>query len=98
LEKDNYNNVPKRAKLNAERQREYRETHKNISAENTHNYRKRKAQEIAQENKTSQASTSTDPTPTPIIHSYDQASEYFQRILLVIHLVMPATNVIDYGV
>jgi hypothetical protein len=27
LEEDNYNNVPKQTKLNAERQREYRETY-----------------------------------------------------------------------
>jgi hypothetical protein len=40
-----------------------------------HNYRKLKAQE----NKTQQASTSTDPTPTPIIYSYNQANEYFQK-------------------
>jgi hypothetical protein len=33
LEEDNCNNAPKRAKLNAERQREYRETHKNLSGE-----------------------------------------------------------------
>jgi hypothetical protein len=33
LEEDNCNNVPKRTKLNAEQQREYRETHKNLSAE-----------------------------------------------------------------
>jgi hypothetical protein len=76
--------------LNAERQREYRET-RNLSAENMRNYRKCKAQE----NKTPQASTSTGPTPTPITYSYDQANKY---ILLVIHLVMPATYVIDYGI
>jgi hypothetical protein len=33
LEKDNCNNVPKRTKLHGERQREYRETHKNLRAE-----------------------------------------------------------------
>jgi hypothetical protein len=33
LEEDNCNNVPKRTELNAERQREYRGTHKNLSAE-----------------------------------------------------------------
>jgi hypothetical protein len=32
LEEDNCN-VPKRTKLNAEQQREYRETHKNLSAD-----------------------------------------------------------------
>jgi hypothetical protein len=32
LEEDNCNNVPKRTTLNAEQQREYRETHKNLSA------------------------------------------------------------------
>jgi hypothetical protein len=37
--------------------------HKTLSAEYMRNYRKRKAQV----NKTQQASTSTDPTPTPII-------------------------------
>jgi hypothetical protein len=44
LEDDDCNNVPKRTKLNAEQQREYRETHRNIPAENMHNYRKCKAQ------------------------------------------------------
>jgi hypothetical protein len=39
------------------------------------NYRKRKTQE----NKTPQASTSTDLTPTPVIYSYNQANEYFQK-------------------
>jgi hypothetical protein len=38
-------------------------------------YRKRKAQE----NKTPQASTSTDPSPTPVIYNYNQASQYFQK-------------------
>jgi hypothetical protein len=33
LEDDNWNNVPKRTKLHAELRREYRETHKNLSAE-----------------------------------------------------------------
>jgi hypothetical protein len=33
LEEDNCNNVPKGTKLHAKRQREYRETHTNISAE-----------------------------------------------------------------
>jgi fumarate hydratase class II len=75
----NCNNVPKRTKLNAERQRDYRKCN-------------------AEENKTSQASTSTDQTPTPIIHNYNQANEYFQRILLVTRLVMPATYVIDYSI
>jgi hypothetical protein len=64
LVEDNCNNVPKRTKLDTERQREYRETHKNLSAEYMHNYRKRKAQE----NKTPQASTSTDLTTTPVIY------------------------------
>jgi hypothetical protein len=40
-----------------------------------HNYRRHKAQE----NKTPQASTSADTTPTPIIYSYNQANEYFQK-------------------
>jgi hypothetical protein len=44
LEEDYCNNVPKQTKLNAERQREYRETRKNISAQNLCNYRKCKAQ------------------------------------------------------
>jgi hypothetical protein len=74
LEEDNCNNVPKRIKLYGERQHEYRETHKILSAEYMRNYRKRKAQE----NKTSQESTSTDPTPTPIIYNYNQANEYWQ--------------------
>jgi hypothetical protein len=47
--------------------------------------------------KTPQASTSTYPTPTPVIYNYNRVNEYFQRILLIIHLVMPATYVIDYG-
>jgi hypothetical protein len=64
LEKDICNNVPKRTKLNAERQ---------------YDYRKLKAQEKAQENKTPQASKSTDPTPAQIIYNYNQASEYFQK-------------------
>jgi hypothetical protein len=33
LEEDSCNNVPKRTKLNAERQRENRETYKNLSAD-----------------------------------------------------------------
>jgi hypothetical protein len=52
LEEDNCNNVPKRTELHAERQREYKETHKNLCAEYVRNYRKRRAQEKAQENKT----------------------------------------------
>jgi hypothetical protein len=74
---DNCNNVPERTELNAERQREYRETNKNLSAEYMRNYRERKAQE----NKTPQPSTSTDPTPTPITYTrnYNQANEYFQK-------------------
>jgi hypothetical protein len=55
--KDICNNVPKRTKLNAERQRDYK---------------KRKVQEKAQENKTSQVFTSTDLTQTPIIYNYNQ--------------------------
>jgi DNA mismatch repair ATPase MutL len=35
--------------------------------------------EKAQENKTQQASMSTDPTPTTIIYSYNKANEYFQK-------------------
>jgi hypothetical protein len=46
LEEGNCNNVPKRTKLNAERQREYREIHKNLYVEYMRNYRQRKAQEI----------------------------------------------------
>jgi hypothetical protein len=75
LEEGNCNNVPKRIKLHVERQREYRETHRNLSAEYVRNYRTRKAQE----NETPQASTSTGPTPTPIIHNYNKANEYFQK-------------------
>jgi hypothetical protein len=55
--------------------KEYRETHKNLSAECMRNYRKRKAQE----NKTPQASTSIDPTPNPIISNYNQANESLQK-------------------
>jgi hypothetical protein len=33
LDEDNCKNVPKRTNLNAERQREYRETHKSLSAD-----------------------------------------------------------------
>jgi hypothetical protein len=43
------------------------------------NYRKRKAVEKPKENKTPQASTSIDPTPTQIIHNYNQDNEYFQK-------------------
>jgi hypothetical protein len=48
-----------------------------MSAENMRNYRKCRSQE----NKTPQASTSTDLTPAPIIlvYNYDQADEYFQK-------------------
>jgi hypothetical protein len=67
-EEDNCNTVPKQTKLNAKRQCEYRETHKNLSAEYMRNYRKHKAQE----NKTPQASTSTDPTPTLFIYNYNE--------------------------
>jgi hypothetical protein len=100
LKGDNCNNVPKRTKLHAERQRGYRklkvqenktpqagssraaymreyrkrmQVEKDIcdnvpkqiklNAERQRDYRKSKAQE----NKTTQASTSTDPTPTPIV-------------------------------
>jgi hypothetical protein len=55
------------------------EKHKNLYAEYMRNYRKRKVEEKVQENKTPQASTSTDPTPTPIIYYYNQANEYFQK-------------------
>jgi hypothetical protein len=54
LEEGNCNNVPKRTKLNAEQQREYRETHKNLYVEYMRNCRKRKAQE----NRTPQAGNS----------------------------------------
>jgi hypothetical protein len=83
LEDDNCNNVSKRTKWHAKQQREYRGTHKHISAEYMRNYRKRKARE----NKTPQTSTSTDTTPTPIIYNYNQANEYFKSILFVIHLL-----------
>jgi predicted glycosyl hydrolase (DUF1957 family) len=72
LQEDNCNIVPKRTKLLAERQREYRETHRNLSSEYIRNYRNCKAQE----NRTPEESTSTDPTPTPIIYNYNQANEY----------------------
>jgi hypothetical protein len=45
LEEDNCNNVSKRTKLHTERQREYRETRKNLSAEYMRNYRTRKSRE-----------------------------------------------------
>jgi hypothetical protein len=38
LEEDTCNNVTKRKKLHAERKREYREGHKNLSAEYMRNY------------------------------------------------------------
>jgi hypothetical protein len=79
LEEENCNNIPKGTKLHAEQLREYRETHTNLSAEYIRNYKKHKAQEKVQENKTPQPSLSTDCTPTPIIYNYDQASEYFQK-------------------
>jgi hypothetical protein len=47
---DTCNNEPKRTKLQAERQREYRETHKNLSAEYMRSYRTHKALEKAEEN------------------------------------------------
>jgi hypothetical protein len=51
----------------------------NLSAEYMRNYRKRKAQE----NNTPQASTSSNPTPTPIVYKYNQANEYFQKNFIV---------------
>jgi hypothetical protein len=74
--------------LHAERQREYRKTHKNLSAEYKRNYRSPKTQGKAQKNKTPQASTSTDPTRIPIIYNYSKPMNTFKRILLLIHLVM----------
>jgi glucan phosphorylase len=65
-----------------------------LNAERQRDYRKRKAQE----NKTSQESTSTDPTPTPIYTVIIKRMNTFKRIVLVIHLVMPATYLIDYGI
>jgi hypothetical protein len=78
LEEGNYYNVHRRTKLNAERQREYRETHRNIFAEYMRNYRKRKGKEKPQENETPHASPSTDATPTPITYNYNQAIVIFQ--------------------
>jgi hypothetical protein len=43
LDEGNCNNVSKRTKLHAKRQHEYGETHKNLLAEYTRNYRKRKS-------------------------------------------------------
>jgi hypothetical protein len=64
VERDTCNNVPKRTKLNTERQ----------------DFRKRKAKEKAQENKISQASKLlTDPSSTPILYIYNQANVYFQK-------------------
>jgi hypothetical protein len=79
--------------LNVKGQLQYTETHKNLSAEYMCNYRKGKAQE----NKTPHASTSNDPTPTPTYKIIIKLMNMFQRILLVIHLVMPAAYVIEYG-
>jgi hypothetical protein len=67
----------------------------NLSAEYMRNYRKSKAQE----NKTPQASTSTDPTPIPIVYTIViKLMTAFKRILLAIHLAMPTKYVIDYGI
>jgi hypothetical protein len=57
------------------------ETH-NSSAEHMRNYRKRKAQE----NKTTLASTPTNPTPTALYKIIINPTNTFRRILLVIHL------------
>jgi hypothetical protein len=46
-----------------------------------HNYRKHKAQEEADENKTQQASMSTDPTPASIIYNYNQAKIFLKEQL-----------------
>jgi hypothetical protein len=75
------NNVSKRRKTNAEYMREYRKSHVDkqptkSNAEYMREYRKRKAQE-----KTPQASTSTHPTPTPIIYSYNQANTFKLDVL-----------------
>jgi hypothetical protein len=48
LEEDNCNNVPKRTKLNAEQQREYRETRINVYVEYMRNNMKHKTQKKAQ--------------------------------------------------
>jgi hypothetical protein len=64
-------------KLHAERQHKCGKTLKNLSAEYVYDYRERKTLEEAQENKTPQASISTDPTPAPIVYSYNQANEFF---------------------
>jgi hypothetical protein len=81
-------------KFNVEWQHEYRETHKNLSAEYMRKYRKRKAQE----NKTPQASTSTDLHQLQLCTFVMKPMNTIRRMLLVIHLVMPVTYVIDYGV
>jgi hypothetical protein len=44
-----------------------------------HNYRTRKPRGKLKKNTTPQASTSTDPTPIPIIYNYNEANEYFQK-------------------
>jgi hypothetical protein len=59
------------------------EKQKKLYAEYMHNYRKHKAQE----NKIPQASTSTDPTPTPVLYIHNQASEYFQKKYILSSLV-----------
>jgi hypothetical protein len=45
LEEDECNNVSQHTKLHAERHREYRERHKNLSSEYMRNYRKLRDQE-----------------------------------------------------
>jgi hypothetical protein len=56
-----------------------------------HNYRKCKAQEKAQENKTPQAFASTDLHQLQLYRIIIKPMNIFKRILLVFNLVMPAT-------
>jgi hypothetical protein len=94
LEEDNCNNVPKRTKLHAERQREYTEPHKNLSAEYMHIYRKHKTQETQRHKHLLQLTLHHLQFYAIIIKPMNT----FQGILLVIHLVMPETYVIDYDI
>jgi tRNA A37 methylthiotransferase MiaB len=64
IEKDNCNNVRKRTKLHAERLREYTETHKIYLVNTCAITENAKHRTELRKNKTSQASASTDPTPT----------------------------------
>jgi predicted solute-binding protein len=72
LKEDNLNNVSKRTKLPAERQREYAETKRNSSAEYMRNYRKRKSSGRTQEYTTHIYTNSYSI-------NFNQVNEYFQK-------------------